>query len=54
MTRSIPRTGASSMRNFWNVVLVLMLTTSIVGPVLTQRFLPRMLAVVRAKIHQGG
>jgi Kef-type K+ transport system membrane component KefB len=27
-----------------NVVLVLMLTTSIIGPVLTQRFLPRMLA----------
>jgi Kef-type K+ transport system membrane component KefB len=37
-----------------NVVLVLMLTTSIIGPVLTQRFLPRMLAVVRAKIHQRG
>jgi len=37
-----------------NVVLVLMLTTSIIGPVLTQRFLPRMLAVFRAKIHQGG
>ena len=36
-----------------NVVLVLMLTTAILGPVLTERFLPRMIAE-EAAIHDDG
>jgi Kef-type K+ transport system membrane component KefB len=36
-----------------NVILVLMLTTSILGPVLTERFLPRMIRE-EATIHEDG
>jgi hypothetical protein len=35
-----------------NAVFVLMLTTSILGPVMTQRYTPRMLQAFRAKDAQ--